>query len=136
MFLQLVNFNTFGANISGAIIKFLFREAKLNRALLFFDECESLFRARDKGGQSVQMILTELERYDGLCLLATNRAFDLDEAMHRRISLAVEFRKPDHILREQIWQSLRPPKLPLAEDIDYQVLAQNYELTGGKLSAI
>lgn len=98
----------------------------------FFDECESLFLARNKGGNSVGKILTELERHDGLCILATNRAFDLDEAMHRRISLSVEFRKPDHIIREQIWQSLHPPKLPLADDVDYSVLAHKYELTGGK----
>jgi hypothetical protein len=29
--------------------------------------------------------------------------YDLDEAMHRRITLAIEFTKPDHLLRERIW---------------------------------
>jgi hypothetical protein len=29
---------------------------------------------------------------------------DLDEAMHRRITLAVEFTKPDLLLRERIWR--------------------------------
>ena len=31
-------------------------------ALLFFDECESLFRSRSKGGSLINPILTELER--------------------------------------------------------------------------
>ena len=127
----LVNFPTLGLNESGAIIKFLFREARINKALLFFDECESLFLTRDKGGRSVNMILTEMERFDGLCILATNRAYDLDEAMHRRISLAIEFRKPDHILREKIWETLQPPKLPVDDDISFGVLARKFELTGG-----
>ena len=31
----------------------------------------------------------------GMIILATNRPFDLDEAMHRRITLAIEFQKPE-----------------------------------------
>jgi hypothetical protein len=31
----------------------------------------------------VNTVLTELERHEGLCILATNRPMDLDEAMHR-----------------------------------------------------
>ena len=34
----------------------------------------------------------------GMIILATNRPFDLDEAMHRRITLAIEFSKPDACL--------------------------------------
>lgn len=127
----LVNFPDLGHNNSGAILKFLFREARINRAVLFFDECESLFLDRSKGRSSVNMILTELERFDGLCILATNRAHDLDEAMHRRISLAIEFRKPDHIMREKIWKTLQPPKVPLEDDIQFGMIAKKYELTGG-----
>jgi len=119
----LVNFPSFGSNSSGAIIKFIFREAKINRALLFSDECESLFMTREKGGSSINMLLTELERFDGMCILATNRAFDLDEAMHRRISLAIEFRKPDHMMRQEIWKSLKPPKLSVDEDVNFSILA-------------
>jgi SpoVK/Ycf46/Vps4 family AAA+-type ATPase len=42
----LVNFPNLGTNESGAIIKYLFREARINKALLFFDECESIFMSR------------------------------------------------------------------------------------------
>jgi len=59
-----------------------FREARINCAALFFDERESLFMDRTKGGSSVNMILTELERFDGLCMLVTNWAHNLDKAMH------------------------------------------------------
>ena len=62
----LINFPDLGRNTSGPIIKFLFREARINGALLFFDECESLFMSRTKGGQSINMLLTELERFDGM----------------------------------------------------------------------
>lgn len=34
------------------------------------------------------------------CWQATNRPQELDEAMHRRITMAFEFRKPDHVQRQ------------------------------------
>lgn len=135
----LINFPSLGTNSSGRIIKYLFREARIQKALLFFDECESLFRTRDasrgggSGDASVNMILTELERFNGLCILATNRPMDIDEAMHRRITLAVEFHKPDRFAREQIWKNLHPPKLQLDDNVNLCELARKYELTGGHI---
>ena len=61
-------------------------------------------------------------RHDGLIILATNRPYDLDEAMHRRIMVAIEFRAPDHLLRKAIWESHMPEQMTLASDID---LVQN-----------
>ena len=80
---------------------------------------------RTKGNLQVNTVLTELERHEGLCILATNRPMDLDEAMHRRITLAIEFSKPDLLLRERIWRSMAPPKLALADDVDFMLLARD-----------
>jgi len=77
------------------------------------------------------MLLTEFERHDGLIIMATNRAFDLDEAMHRRITLAIEFQKPDAILREKIWKANVPASLNLADNVNFKSLAVQFELTGG-----
>jgi len=125
----LINLPNIAGN--GSVIKFLFREARISGALLFFDECESLFMSREKGGSAVNPVLTELERFEGMCILATNRAQDLDEAMHRRISLAIEFKKPDHIMREKIWKAAMPASLPVEKDINFAYLAKKYELVGG-----
>jgi len=127
----MINFPQLGSNTAGAILKVVFREAKIHDAVLFFDECESIFMDRTKGNMQVNTVLTELERHEGLCVLATNRPMDLDEAMHRRITLAIEFSKPDLLLRERIWRELRPPKLQLKDDVDFMALARKYELPGG-----
>ena len=42
----------------------------------------------------------------GVVFLATNRPFDLDEAMHRRITAVYEYKPPDHLQRRRIWQLL------------------------------
>ncbi|CAJ1423930.1 unnamed protein product [Effrenium voratum] len=129
--LLLINFPSLGGEQAASFIRMIFRESKINDAVLFFDECESIFESRDRSTQrDVNMLLTELERHDGMIILATNRPFDLDEAMHRRITLAIEFQKPDHVLRRHIWKSLIPANLPLV-DVDLAALAMRYELSGG-----
>ncbi|KPI85656.1 putative Aaa family ATPase [Leptomonas seymouri] len=111
-------------------LKFLFREAKLNDAIIFFDECESLFEDRQSNA-TVTALLSEFERYDGLIILATNKAQNFDEAMNRRISLMMEFRPPDHQLRLRIWRSHIPKQLTQADNVSLDKLALNYELSGG-----
>ncbi len=58
----LINFPSLGSMSAGDNFKFIFREAKINDAILFFDECEAIFESRDKGGHDVNLLLTEIER--------------------------------------------------------------------------
>jgi len=127
----LINFPSLGRMSAGENLKFIFREAKINDAILFFDECESIFESRERGNYDVNLLLTEIERHDGLIIMATNRAYDLDEAMHRRVTIAIEFQKPDPILREQVWKANVPKELKLATDVNFKDLAMQFELTGG-----
>ena len=61
----LINFPSLGSMSAGENFKFIFREAKINDAILFFDECEAIFETREKGSHDVNMLLTEIERYEG-----------------------------------------------------------------------
>ncbi|KAL0484135.1 AAA family ATPase [Acrasis kona] len=117
------------------ILRFVFRESKINDALLFLDECEGFFESRDKRlNPDVTGFLAEIDKHDGLIIMATNRAFDLDQAMHRRITLAVEFTAPDVVSRMNIWREQLPLKVDsswLSKQVDIERLAMDYELTGG-----
>jgi len=78
----------------------------------------------------VAQLLVEIEQYEGLIIMATNRPYDLDEAMYRRINLAIEFLTPDFALREDIWKS-HVPDVQVHPEVDWKALAMDYELTGG-----
>jgi hypothetical protein len=96
-----------GVSELDADLRGLFREAHMSNAVLFFDECEAVFRSRDKGGDRLlNALLTEIERHEGIVFLATNRPHDIDEAMHRRITTVIPFGSPDHTMRLQIWRNL------------------------------
>jgi SpoVK/Ycf46/Vps4 family AAA+-type ATPase len=115
---------------SPEMLRFVFREAKLNDAIIFFDECESFFETRESN-PLVTSLLAEFEKYSGMIILATNRAQIIDEAMNRRISLIIEFKLPSHQMREEIWRSHIPKSLPVSEDVIVSNVALDYELSGG-----
>jgi hypothetical protein len=53
----------------------------------------------------------------------------LDEALHRRINLAIEFLAPDFDTRQKIWKGHIPPQLVVADNVDFKEISMNYELT-------
>lgn len=108
----------------------LFREARLRNALLFFDECEGLFSDRRSGNEVMGQLLTELERFEGIAVMATNLPGALDPALMRRILVRVGFSSPDRAARREIWRRHLPPEAPLADDVDVDRLAR-HDLAGG-----
>ena len=121
------------ANESLRFLPGLFREARLHNALLFFDECEALFESRRSGNTLMTLLLTEIERFEGIAVLATNLPERLDEALQRRILVKVRFEKPDHAARTAIWGKHLPATAPLKKDVDVDDLARRFELTGGEI---
>ena len=109
----------------------LFREARMQDALLFFDECELLFGDRSYGNSTMTMLLTELERFEGVAILATNLPQILDQALDRRILVKVRFPEPDRDARREIWKKHLPASAPIASDMDLDLLADRFEMAGG-----
>ncbi|NLT95952.1 MAG: ATP-binding protein [Clostridia bacterium] len=126
-------------------LKEIFSEAKNSNAILFFDEADAIFgkRSEVKSSQDryaanieVAYLLQEMEAYEGITILATNLQENIDEVFFRRIQFHVQFTMPDRELRKKIWLKLIPPEAPLSEDIDFDFLAQKYELSGGNIKNI
>ena len=109
----------------------IFREAKLQDAIVFFDECEGLFLHRGNGNQNLSLILSAIEHHDGMIILSTNQPEWLDPALDRRVLYRIEFEEPSISLRRQIWERHLPPSVPLAEDVDLDRLSRTFEFSGG-----
>jgi len=115
----------------------VFRDATDARSVLFWDECDAMFFDRGSAFRNwevrqVNVLLQEIERFEGVCILSTNRKVTLDAALERRIALKVEFKRPDREMRAQIWRRQIPKALPLAEGIDFERLASP-DMTGGEI---
>src|SRR5918996_204755 len=121
----------------------VFRLARQEQAVLFFDEADAIASRRstsvDHGFQResntvVNVLLQELERFNGVVIFATNLAANFDPAFERRIRTHVLFELPGEQERERIWRvQLHPTRTPLAEDVDFASLAARYAVSGGDI---
>lgn len=127
-------------------VKAVFYAAEKQDAVLFIDEADSLLSKRltnvsDGTGQAFNsmrsQLLMSLENYHGIVIFATNLVVNYDKAFLSRI-ISIEFTNPDAELRKKIWETHLLPKtmndhdlrIPLADDVDIEKLAQKYDLCG------
>jgi SpoVK/Ycf46/Vps4 family AAA+-type ATPase len=125
-------------NIAG-----IFRAAAEQDAVLFFDEADAIATRRSAGATlphdremnlTVNVLLRELEAFNGIVIFATNLAANFDPAFERRIRTHVLFEMPGVDERAQIWQlQIHPNKTPLAPDVDFRHLAKRYAVSGGDI---
>ena len=121
----------------------VFREAREQDVVLFFDEADSVASRRfatisqgyeRESNKGVNTLLKELEYHDGVVIFATNLWANFDPAFQRRVRTHIVFEMPGAREREMIWKAqLHPTKTPLAEDVDFQQLAEHFELSGGDI---
>jgi len=122
----------------------IFLEAQTGHTILFFDEADALFgkraeirNAHDRYANiEVGYLLQKMEEYEGVAILATNLRQYIDEAFLRRMHFIVEFPFPDQEYRRRIWQVAFPREAPLAEDVDFDLLAREIKLPGGSIKNI
>jgi hypothetical protein len=122
----------------------IFQEAQAAHAILFFDEADALFGKRSEvkdahdryANIEVGYLLQKMEEYEGVAILATNHGQNVDEAFLRRMHFIIDFPFPDHEYRRRIWQVVFPHEAPLANEVDFELLAREIKLAGGNIKNI
>ncbi|MDB4954153.1 MAG: ATPase central domain protein [Myxococcales bacterium] len=117
----------------------LFDAAEDGQVLLLFDEADSLFAKRTEvkssvdryANMEVSYLLQRLDTFEGIAILTTNFGNAIDPAFKRRLTYRVTFPFPDEEMREQLWRSLIPDKVPIQGTIDFAKLSQRFRLSGG-----
>jgi len=130
-------------------VKRVFREfykyasVSKKRVFLFMNEADQLLSARgsitqaaDKEYNQMQnILLEELENFDGVFLATTNLVDVLDTAWNRRFNIKIKFDIPRYETRLKLWKVHVSKKMPLAPDVNFEKLAE-YELAGGSIANV
>lgn len=109
--------------------------------ILFFNEADGIFSKRstrsqqycDKEENAMQnIILQEIEEFDGILIATTNLACNMDEAFERRFLYKIELKKPEREVKAKIWSSMLKK---LSKD-DALHLATRFDFSGGQIENI
>ena len=121
-----------------------YREAVKSEKLcpiLLFNEADAIIGKRlekvehsvDNMYNSMQnIILQEMENFEGILIATTNLEGNMDSAFERRFLYKVRFEKPTPEVRMQIWQSI----IPELSDETAMKLAKEHEFSGGQIENI
>jgi ATP-dependent 26S proteasome regulatory subunit len=118
----------------------VFEAAEIAGVVLLFDEADAVFGKRTAVSDAndryanleTSYLLQRIERYEGVTVLTSNLAKNIDEAFLRRIHVSVDFPMPDEAERRRIWASCFPPEAPLG-DVDVDDLAARFRVAGGSI---
>lgn len=119
----------------------IFSYAEQMQAVLFFDEADAIFGKRTEindahdryANLETAFLLSRLEDYDGLAILATNFRNNIDPAFVRRLDYIIEFRPPSAPDRERLWSCHVPETAPLGNNVNFSELANLFPLVGGEI---
>ena len=122
----------------------IFEAARRSNGMLFFDEADALLGKRSEvkdahdryANIEIAYLLQKMEEHDGVVILATNLSKNLDQAFARRMHYAVEFPRPDAGMRERLWRGMFPHETPVAGDVDFRFLAEQFDTSGGEIQTV
>ncbi len=132
---------------SEKIIKRIFTDYKAfskeceRTPILLFNEADGIISKRREVGNSgvaqtenaiQNIILEELENFEGILIATTNLANNLDSAFERRFLFKIQFQKPEISIRARIWKS----KLPFLALQDCNLLAEKFDFSGGQIDNV
>lgn len=121
-----------------------FAAARRANAILFIDEADALLGKRSEvkdahdryANVEVAFLLQKMEDHDGVVIVATNLAHNIDAAFSRRMQFVLQFPLPDIESRERLWEAMFPPEAPRGDDLDIGFLARQFEFAGGDIRNI
>ncbi len=111
------------------------------KPILLFNEADAIISKRKELSSSdvsqtqnaiQNILLDEIERFDGILIATTNLVSNMDAAFERRFLFKVNFAAPTDISRAKIWES----KLQGFTQEQYLELSTLYPLSGGQIDNI
>ena len=118
-----------------------FKEEEKICPILLFNEADGIISKRKASGSSntsdtenaiQNIILEEMENFDGILFATTNLVDNMDSAFERRFLFKVKFDKPNIENASKIWKS----KLPFLNEKEAEELAQRFPYSGGEMENI
>ena len=110
--------------------------------ILFLNEADAIVSKRtaighnssvDKMENSLQnILLEEIERFEGILIATTNLIDNIDPAFDRRFLFKLKLENPDFDVKKKIWKS----KLEELDEETINALSRDYDFSGGQIDNV
>ena len=117
-------------------IPLIFREGRLQNAAIYLNRSDLLFKNGDTDVHNAgyDTLLSELANYPHLSFLSSENKMELMRHPRNKLLVNIEFTMPNHSARKQLWQRQCRDTLPIADDVDFDDLANKFRLTAGQIA--
>jgi len=111
------------------------------KPILFFNEADALLNKRQENRQSnvgqtenaiQNILLEEIEKFEGIMIATTNLEGNLDAAYERRFLFKIKFESPTIEVKRKIWQN----KLSWLDSNFVGKLSNDFSFSGGEIDNI
>ena len=129
-------------NIKGVFTRYREMCTQMRRKpILLFNEADAVINTRqeqatrsvDKMENTMQnIILQEMEQFDGIMIATTNLAQNMDPAFERRFLYKILFERPDASVRANLWQEM----IPELDTEECQALGEQFDFSGGQIENV
>ena len=129
-------------NIKGVFERYRHFCKQLRRKpILLFNEADAVINTRqeqathsvDKMENTMQnIILQEMEQFDGIMIATTNLVQSMDPAFERRFLYKIQFERPDASVRANLWQEM----IPELDTEECQALGEQFDFSGGQIENV
>ena len=112
-----------------------------NCPILLFNEADGIIGKRKPAGSTSvadtenaiqNILLEELEKFDGILMATTNLHGNIDAAFERRFLYKVKFEKPKVENAKKIWQN----KFEFLQENEAEILAKKLDFSGGEMENV
>lgn len=109
--------------------------------ILFFNEADAIISKRKDSNDSQvaqtenaiqNIILEELEKFDGIFFATTNMIMNIDKAFERRFLYKIEFHKPQNDVKTSLWKL----KLPFLTIKQCEFISKQFDFSGAQIENI
>jgi len=115
-----------------------------NVPVLLLNEADQLLSFRGSANDSVDrmynqmqnILLENLEKFEGILIATTNLLQNIDSAFSRRFEIKLKLDIPDLPSRKKLWRILLPKNFLVSKNICVDELAENYVFTGGQIELV
>jgi len=116
------------------------REYKKKPILLFNEADAIISKRRDVVSSNLaqventiqNILLDELEKFDGIFIATTNMVINMDAAFERRFLFKIRYHLPNNEVRAKIWKT----KMNALKANECEYLAENFFFSGGQIENI